>query len=41
MELTLSHNGAAPAEEVAFDIPYDALAWTTTQPDLTGVIHDN
>jgi hypothetical protein len=41
MELTLAHNGGAPSEEVAFDIPYDALAWITTQPDLLGVIHDH
>ena len=41
MELSLSHNGGAQVEEVAFDIPYDALAWTTTQPDLIGVIHDH
>lgn len=41
IELTLSHNGGAPVEAAAFDIGYDALAWTTTQPDLIGVIHDH
>jgi hypothetical protein len=41
IELTLSHSGGAPLEAVAFDMGYDALAWTTTQPDLIGVIHDH
>jgi hypothetical protein len=39
-ELSLSHNGGAPLVALDFDIRYDALAWTTTQPDLQGVIKD-
>jgi hypothetical protein len=41
IELSLSHNGGAPVEALDFDIPYDALAWTTTQPDIEGVIQDH
>jgi hypothetical protein len=41
IELTLSHNGGAPVEEDAFGVGYDALAWTTTQPGILGVIHDH
>jgi hypothetical protein len=38
-ELSLVHNGVA-VEQLGFGITYDALAWTTTQPDLLGVIPD-
>ena len=41
IELSLSHNNTTPVEALDFDIPYDALAWTTTQPGLTGVIQDH
>lgn len=41
MELTLSHNNTTAVEALDFDIPYDALAWTTTQPELKGVIPDH
>jgi hypothetical protein len=40
MELTLLHDHI-PGEALAFSIQYDALAWTTTQPDLKGVIQDH
>jgi hypothetical protein len=39
IELTLLRN-QVPVEEEGFVIHYDALAWTTTQPDLLGVIQD-
>jgi hypothetical protein len=40
IELTLSHDHG-PVEALAFSTQYDALAWTTTQPDLKGVIQDH
>ena len=39
IELTLSRNHVA-VEEEGFSIQYDALAWTTTQPNLEGVVQD-
>ena len=38
-ELRLVHAGVA-VEQLGFAITYDALAWTTTQPCLQGVIQD-
>jgi alpha-tubulin suppressor-like RCC1 family protein len=38
-ELRLVHAGVA-VEQLGFSITYDALAWTTTQPHLQGVIQD-
>jgi hypothetical protein len=39
MESALGLNGE-PVEKLTFEIKYDALAWTTTQPNLLGVIQD-
>jgi len=39
IDLTLRRNNS-PVEEGEFFIQYDALAWTTTQPNLEGVIQD-
>jgi hypothetical protein len=39
MQLALRLDGQ-PIEKLTFEIKYDALAWTTTQPDLLGVIKD-
>jgi hypothetical protein len=38
-ELFLVHDGVG-ANATGFSIPYDAIAWTGTQPHLKGVIQD-
>jgi hypothetical protein len=40
IELSLVHAGVS-VEDAGFVIPYDALAWATTQPNLQGVIQDS